>query len=131
MRIEGWEKLLAQHIEEARKTAFQWGTHDCVMWCASWIKKCTGNDFAKGIVGTYDTEEGANEYLRANGYETVESVADKHLFSVPMALAGRGDILLRPDYLLGICTGVNGDFITQKGVTEYRTLKCLKAWRVD
>ena len=131
MRIEGWEKLLAEHVEQGRDKAFAWGKHDCALWCADWVSKVTGIDHAAEWRGQYTNETELNKLLRARGYGSWEAVADACAMSRPLMLARRGDILLHPCGTLGICTGNYGVFVTERCVLTHPTLACLKAWGVD
>ena len=131
MRSEGWERLLAEHIEQAYGEPFVWGEHDCVLWCGEWVMKCTGQDYISGIKGTYKTERGAARLLRSRGFKTPESVADAYLTEIPVRLARRGDIVLHPESpTLGISSGLLSFFVTQDSLTSISTLLCPRAWKV-
>jgi hypothetical protein len=130
MRIEGWEGKLAAHVHAAYRTPFSWGEHDCALWCSDWVKQCTGEDFGGEWRGRYKTATGAARLMKKRGFANVEAIADSHLLSVPVALARRGDILLLPQGVLGICNGRDGVFPTETSVTTFPTLDCAKAWRV-
>ena len=132
MRIEGWEAKLARHIEDARALEFAWGSNDCVLWCARWIKTATGKDLLAGISLSYGTHEAAVTTLSALGYASTTELARAYLPAISPMLAQRGDIVLFPDNAtLGICAGRKGYFLTEKGVTAVDTLKCPKAWKVE
>jgi hypothetical protein len=42
----------------------------------------------------------------------------------------RGDIMLHPQGMLGICDGAHAYFLTERGVTRIEFMKCVKAWSV-
>ncbi|WP_435007978.1 DUF6950 family protein [Tundrisphaera lichenicola] len=130
MRPEGWEGLLAAHIVEGRSCEFEWGAHDCVLWCANWVRKLTGNDLAADWRGTYGTEEEANSVLNSLGFASPADLADEHLDAIPVLRAKRGDIVQHPAGMLGICDGARAYFLTLEGVTRLEFTKCLRAWKV-
>lgn len=131
MRVEGWESLLAGHILEAYSRPFAWGTHDCVLWCADWVRKATGTDHAERYRGTYHTAAEAKALLRRRKWKSPAAAADKILPTKPVALARRGDIVLHPEGPLGICHGPRSHFLTETGVLAVPTLSCVHAWGVD
>lgn len=129
MRPEGWEALLAEHVEQASKP-FEWGRHDCVLWTADWVRKITGDDHAADFRGLYSSEAEASRLLNRLGLENPEAAADAHLEAINPKRARRGDLLLHPGGMLGICYGRVGVFITESGMTTVATLCCPKAWKV-
>lgn len=132
MRPQGWESLLSGHIAEARSGTFEWGTHDCILWCAGWVRKITGSDPAQDWRGKYSSEDEAVAVLTSMGFSTWADLAAAHLPETPVALAQRGDIVLHPvNACLGICAGAHAYFVTDRGVTRVEFTKCLKAWKVD
>lgn len=130
MRPEGWESMLAGHIEEAKEKTFAWGTHDCILWCADWVKKLTGEDLATDYRGQYESEEQAAGVIAAMGFDSLPQLVDHHLASVPVKRAQRGDIMLHPMGMLGICGGAYAYFVTENGITKISFTLCHKAWRV-
>lgn len=131
MRPQGWESLLAGHIAAARDREFAWGEHDCVLWCADWVRTLTGTDPASRWRGTYSTEAEAQTVLRALGLSAWADLGDVYLPETPVPQARRGDVLLHPAGMLGICDGAHGYFLSARGVTRIEFLKCLKAWKVE
>jgi hypothetical protein len=130
MRNEGWESLLAQQIAEARGKTFEWGVHDCVLWCADWIGKVTGIDPAAEWRGTYSTEEEAQAILGSLGFASTSELASHHLEEKPVSMASRGDLMLHPSGSLGICDGAFAFFVTKEGLLRLEFTKCLRAWKV-
>lgn len=130
MRIEGWESLLADYVREAYGFPFRWGSHDCALWAARWVRACTGNDFLSDWEGKYKTEGGARRLMKRRGFHSVEEIADRHLVEIPVELAKRGDLLLHPEGSLGVCFGRHGFFLAEHDVTMLDTLACPKAWAV-
>jgi hypothetical protein len=130
MRPEGWEGILAAHIAEANSYIFQWGEHDCALWCADWIQKITGNDLAANLRGQYSTEEEARAILQSLGLSAWSELPDNHLPLIPVKKAARGDLVLHPAGMLGICDGAFAYFLRDVGVTRIAFTKCVKAWKV-
>jgi hypothetical protein len=130
MRVEGWESLLNRHIEDARGIVFEWGVNDCALWCADWVRKATGQDFAATWRGRYTSEEELKSQLHAMGLTDPAGIADEVLQPVETGFAKRGDIVQHPHGHLGICNGVASHFLMERGVTRVRTRDCTKAWKV-
>lgn len=131
MRVEGWEKLLTEYIEQAYNVEFVWGKKDCALWCADWINTCTGKDYAKHWRGRYTTEDELRELLNARQLDSYGDIGDLYEHPVDVKHIMRGDIILHPIGTLGICTGVDSVFITERGVLIEKTHKCLKGWKVN
>ncbi|WP_020471457.1 DUF6950 family protein [Zavarzinella formosa] len=130
MRVEGWELLLHEHLSGA--APFAWGSNDCALWSAAWVRKATGRDCAAEWAGRYTTENELRDLMRERGHRTTADIADATGFpSVHVAFARRGDIVLHPQRCLGICDGLHSHFLTKSGLTRLMTLACVKAWKVD
>jgi hypothetical protein len=67
---------------------------------------------------------------KALGFASVSELAANYLPEIPVKTAQRGDIMLHPMQMLGICDGAHSYFVTQTGVTRIPFTMCLKAWRV-
>jgi hypothetical protein len=128
VRIEGWESRLAAYIESAGP--FAWGERDCALWCAGWVKECTGQDFLADWQRQYSTEEEARALMVRRGFRDAQAVADAHLQERPLKLAQRGDIVLHPCGALGICNGRFSHFLGESGPFKENTLDCRRAWQV-
>ncbi|MBP3955385.1 hypothetical protein J8F10_08840 [Gemmata sp. G18] len=131
MRIEGWEGLLNEHIEQARHVEFEWGMNDCALWAADWVKKANGNDFASAWRGLYSSEAELEQLMAERELELPADIADDvGLPQMHVGFAQRGDIVQHPQGCLGICNGMHSYFLMERGVTRLRTKDCVKAWRV-
>lgn len=131
MRVEGWESLLEKHIREAYRNPFAWGSRDCALWATEWVLKATGNDFGGPWRGKYTTGNGAAKRMKKLGFASVEAIADSNMVACPIAMAGRGDIVLHPEGMLGVCAGRASFFLTETSVTSMPTLACSSAWKVE
>jgi hypothetical protein len=130
VRPAGWEHLLAEHIAAARAGSFRWGTHDCALWCADWVRAITGHDPAEEFRGRYGTEVEATRILGELGYTDLSSAVCAKLSKIPVPLASRGDVLMHPQGMLGICDGPHAIFLTFSGVLRAPFLHCANAWEV-
>jgi hypothetical protein len=132
MRIEGWERLLAEYIRQVYDSVFVWGQNDCALWCADWVKLATGQDLAAEWRGQYASEDELRALMEQRRFPSYEAIADSTGFAVvSVKFAQRGDIVLSPDGPLGICNGMISHFIMEKGMTRLPTLRCAKAWKVE
>lgn len=130
MRVQGWEKLLAAHLDAMRMQPFEWGKNDCALSVARWVHACTGKDHFSDWVGKYKTERGAARRMKARGFTSADKIVDATLPIVSVPFARRGDIVLHPNGALGICNGIRSVFVAECGSIEIDTLSCIKAWRV-
>ena len=128
MRAPGWEMLLPRYVAESGP--FAWGSNDCALWAAKWVRLCTGQDFTADWEGRYTTAAGAARRMLDLGYANVAEIASAALPEKPVAMAVRGDLLLHPSGALGICTGLQGSFLSADGLIADRTLDCERAWGV-
>lgn len=131
MRLEGWENRLAAYLEAGRKKPFVWGEHDCALWCARWIRDCTGTDYTRDWEGRYTTAAEARALMAERGFNDYSDIADSVLTVTPIMLAQRGDIILHPNGGLGICNGRLSHFIGETEAFTEETLACARAWKVD
>ena len=131
VKREGWEQLLAIHIEQAKPAVFQWGQTDCALWCADWVKQAADKDFTTDWRGKYSTEEELQALMKTRSYHSPADIADAHLPRIPVQFAQRGDIVLHPQGCLGICDGLMSRFLTLNGLTRLPTFDCLLAWKVE
>ncbi|MHA1180967.1 DUF6950 family protein [Enterobacter ludwigii] len=91
MKHPDWHNRLIAVIRAAEKRPFLWGEHDCCLFAADCAEAMTGDNFANGWRGTYDSETGAKKALLRGG-GSLENVLAKYLDEVPVKLAQRGDI---------------------------------------
>lgn len=134
-----WPDLLADYLGARLAMPFTWGSHDCCMFAAEWVRICTGEDFAKGYRGKYRSEAGALKLLKRDG--GVVGIAKKHLQPVPINFAHRGDLVVYKDpsrkgpawaiNTLGILTGESAAFATPEKLLHVNRAAVMKtAWKV-
>ena len=91
MKHPDWHNRLIAVIRAAEERPFLWGEHDCCLFAADCAEAMTGDNFADGWRGTYDSETGAKKALLRGG-GSLEKVLAKYLDEVPVKMAQRGDI---------------------------------------
>jgi hypothetical protein len=132
VRSGGWESLLQEYIREAHQSGiFAWGSKDCALWAADWVKSVTGSDFGAEWRGNYSTQQEAGAFMVSKGFTCTADIADAHLKKAPITFASRGDLLLHPQGCLGVCNGHYGHFLMVNGATRLETMRCARAWAVD
>lgn len=129
MKIEGWERLLADAVEAARGRPFAYGSHDCATWAFDVRTLLTGHD-AVTWRKRYRTEGGAARVMRRLGYKTLEE-GGRDLLGEPLPtprLAQRGDIVLADAF--GICTGAEAVYPGPLGLVSLPLTAARLAWRL-
>lgn len=131
MKHPDWHNRLITVIRAAEKRPFFWGEHDCCLFAADCAEAMTGDNFAGGWRGTYDSETGAKKaILRGGG--SLEKVLAQYLDEVPVKMAQRGDIAV-VENAGSRCAGVvYGGAVWVPGETGLLCLriKPMSVWRV-
>lgn len=123
---------LARFVEQARQRPFAYGTWDCCLLAAAWVREATGQDFAAGG-GSYDDAAGAAALLAARG--GLQAVVTSALGApLPVvALARRGDVVLveaAAGRALGVCVGTHAACAGPSGLTFVAMPRWRLGWRV-
>jgi hypothetical protein len=138
-RPENWSSLLAVYLDARRATSFEWGSQDCCLFAADWVKECLGIDPAEQWRGQYNTEAGALKILKlGNG---IRGLANATFTRCKVGFAHRGDLVAFQDpslkgpawatTSLGILDGRYGLFAGPEGVQAVPRNELMKtAWRV-
>lgn len=135
-RLEDWDTRLFTEVERAGSTPFKYGDHDCALLASRLIHAMTGRDIAAEVRGTYSTPLGALRCLkRTYGVDDLAELADQYFPSIPVALAGRGDLVLLttadiPTGALGIVVGDKAIFPGPEKCSFVPVSGCTRAWRV-
>lgn len=134
MRVENWERLLAEAIETARLRPFAWGQHDCPTFAFETRTALTGGDDVAALWrGRYSTALGGERVMRHLGWTSLEEMGWA-LLGAPRAtvlLAGRGDIVLADTGLgFGLCTGASAVGMAPDGLVAVPLTYCRLAWAV-
>ncbi len=131
MKHPDWHNRLIAVIRAAEKRPFLWGEHDCCLFAADCAEAMTGDNFAEGWRGTYDSETGAKKALLRGG-GSLEKVLAKYLDEVPVKMAQRGDIAIVENAGTQCAGVIYGGGVWVPGETSLVCLrvKPLSAWRV-
>lgn len=131
MKHPDWHNRLIAVIRAAEKRPFLWGEHDCCLFAADCAEAMTGDNFADGWRGTYDSETGAKKALLRGG-GSLEKVLDKYLDEVPVKMAQRGDIAVVENAGTRCAGVIYGGAVWVPGETGLVCLriKPLSTWRV-
>jgi hypothetical protein len=129
-RLEGWEKRLADHIDDARGKAFDWESHNCWLFAAGAILAITGVDAGKAYRGPKTMGGFLRRFHRLGGVEA----AMKDWPKQPIKSTRRGDVVVvRPpegEDVFGVCTGKYAVCLLKTGIA-HRPMKCaISSWRV-
>ena len=131
MKHPDWHNRLIAVIRAAEKRPFLWGEHDCCLFAADCAEAMTGDNFADGWRGTYDSETGAKKALLRGG-GSLEKVLEKYLDEVPVKMAQRGDIAVVENAGTRCAGVIYGGAVWVPGETGLVCLriKPLSTWRV-
>lgn len=132
-RCNNWPSALTAFILSKQHQPFVWGSNDCCLFAADWVKILLGYDTGEVYRGAYDSAFGAARLLEQHG--GVEGIVDKHFPRHPAsAYTRRGDLvayLALTGLTLGVCEGRDAVFPGENGIMRCPTLKCQTGWRVD
>lgn len=131
MKHPDWHNRLIAVIRAAEKRPFLWGEHDCCLFAADCAEAMTGENFANGWRGTYDSETGAKKALLRGG-GSLENVLAKYLDEVSVKMAQRGDIAVVENAGTRCAGVIYGGAVWVPGETGLVCLrvKPLSTWRV-
>ena len=104
-RRADWEDRLHAFLGPITDKPHNYGSHDCLLFVAGAIEAVTGVDHAKGHRGKYKSMAGASRHLRSIGFDKPEAMLDSLFDEKPVGFAQRGDIVLTPDGIPGLCIG--------------------------
>lgn len=132
-RKDNWPSLLAAFIEERRHLPFAWGSNDCCLFAADWIRCVCGIDFAEDLRGTYSTALSAARVLRRHRGVIALAEVKAGLDRKSIELVQRGDLMafeVPGGVALGICLGSVGAVVGARGL-EFPTInRACAAWKV-
>jgi len=139
-RFPDWDMRLAAYLEPLRLRPFEWGDHDCCLFCAGAVEAMTGVDVMGEFRGRYSTALGSARALKKIGAGTLEDTLGTKFARVAFPLAHRGDLVMSSG-LLGICFGsyliavgaeVAAGVTTREGLIRIERARWVDpiAWRV-
>jgi predicted ATP-grasp superfamily ATP-dependent carboligase len=82
---------LAEYLTSNLARQFEWGSFDCVLFAAGWLKEATGRDCLEGIPKWADEKQARRIIASLGGLEAATS---ERMNRVLPALAKDGDIAL-------------------------------------
>jgi hypothetical protein len=126
MRVENWERLLNEYIEQNNNKPFKYGRWDCCIFTAGAVKVMTGENYIKEF--KYTNKKKAEELIEQSG-GIMKILTDR--FGEPQNpnLARRGDIIYHNE-AIGICLGAKAIFLTLNGFLFVPMNEWLYSWRV-
>ena len=120
-RHDNWPALLAGFIEERRAMPFAWGSNDCCLFAADWVRRACGVDIAEQFRGKYFSAIGAHRFVAEAG--GVENLIERAGASrLPAMMARRGDLVSMDNgdgVALGVCLGHLSAFVGKNGLLFY------------
>lgn len=117
--------ILADYIMARLDTPFEWGTHDCVLFAANWLRLSTGIDHLDGIKPWHTAKQAAMAIKKAGG---LEAALDERLQRIGINYAADGDLAL---YKGSVCL-FSGAYIFGPGeqcLTRNSRMLAEAAWR--
>lgn len=114
-RRKDWEARLNALIAKKRAAPHAYGRHDCMTWFDDVVKAQTTHNFGKGHRGKYRTALSAAKYLKSIGYDRPEDMVAALLPEIPVARAGRGDIVIDGEGIPGVVIGHDALFVGMRG----------------
>lgn len=132
MRVWDWPERLWQAVEDARRTPFEWGAHDCATWTFDTVALLTsGPSRADAWRGRYTNRIGAARVMLDNGWRSLSDMGDVLLQTRVSPLeARRGDVALVGD-ALGMVVGQSVAVLGEDDLHLAPIRQAQSAWRVD
>lgn len=131
-RLHDWQMRLAALVAERQAMPFEWGRHDCALFCADAVEAVTGHDFAVDLRGTYSTALEAARVLQERGGVTAIATAALGDPVGPL-FAAVGDVVLvdmNGREALGLCNGASVLGPGEDGLIGVGMGAVKAAWRV-
>lgn len=119
-------------MEEARRTPFEWGEHDCgADWAGRAVEAVTGTNPVPKALCRYKTAQGALGAMKRAGADSLADLVAQYLPEIHPSRAILGDIAaIRTDDAFGYALGVvNGPTILVRGPEGMRVIDLLDAER--
>lgn len=130
MRVQHWERKLAEAIQSRLNTPFKWGSQDCCMFSLYCLDTVYGTDNLAEWKGKYKTERTAYKLLEERG--GYEAVLKEYGFSkLPAHQAQRGDAaFIGGQEAWGIVGGDKIFATGKKGLVTLDLSCALHVWRI-
>jgi hypothetical protein len=130
VRPQNWPRLLDEHLQRAKRTAFAYGSFDCVTFVCDWHKLMTGADVYGPWRGRYDSKLGADRLIVETGARSFLELGGV-LFGKDKWLpkAGRGDIACNGK-AFGLHLGRAVAYLGPHGLSFLPPISMRMAWSV-
>lgn len=138
MRDINWVTKCTEFLNKHEKTAFNWGTFDCCLFTADWVKIQFGIDVASEYRGHYTTETGSVRALKRYGAKTTD-LKSTWSFVLDMKptqglAASRGDVVLVKQTsgieLIGVCFGNSVFAVSTQGLIRLPISQVVCHWKL-
>lgn len=116
-RLPDWEARLAAYVASVRDRPFEWGEHDCILFCAAAADAMTGVDIAAGYRGKYHSRRGAASILKKQGKGTLIRTLNATLERRKPGRARRGDFVWFHG-AVGVCMGADALFVGEDRLAD-------------
>jgi hypothetical protein len=134
MRVEGWEQIAIDYIQQSLNTKFEWGQKDCVLFACDLAKAITGKDPAEKIRGKYNSKKTALSLIKKEPVAP-EIVMNDYFEIIHIGFAQRADIVFRRNEDGGFNFGLVWDgkavFMAENQGIVFEKLEGLTVWRVE
>jgi hypothetical protein len=127
-------RALNGYLAQASTMPFKYGTFDCALFAAGWVKCVSGQDLTLGV--QYSCLREGREKLQAAGLEGHVEAAAAQLHEIPASMARVGDVAAVPAgrgrFGLGIVTGERIAVLTRRNGIGFVPLSdAARAFRVE
>lgn len=126
---------LRAFLRAARERRFEWGRHDCLLFCADWVARHTGRDLAAPWRGTYASEREARALIRRHGgmVSLIDLASFGHLLRTPPEASLIAVISADGDATGVIRAGAHWAGLSPDGTAMLNrdAVRCLAAWGVE
>lgn len=117
--------MLSDYIIRHMNDPFIWGSNDCVLFAANWIRLATGKDYLNDIEPWFSMRQAIRIQLQHGG---LEAIVDRKLERINQHVAMDGDIAFHQDGLR-IYTGRNIVGPGPGGLVFFDRAEAKCAWR--
>lgn len=98
-RVENWQAIFRQSIEDASTTPFKYGVFDCCLFACEIVRRITGTNLAQPFIGKYTDKASADRALKDYAGGTLELACVKRMAEVGLPEvypehAAPGDLVL-------------------------------------
>jgi hypothetical protein len=143
-RLPNWPRRLHLLVESSQAVTFDWGSYNCGLFVARWIRECTGVDLGAAYVGKCSNEASAEALFLGNSTPSPAALGDfaaaiaaaNGMPEVAPTFARRGDVVwvdnLTQYGALGVVS-LDGRFavcMSEQGTKRVHMQRWRRAWRV-